>query len=282
MKKLIIIFCFLPCFSFSQVNTLIVDSTKTWSVLIVEFTPGVNKQSTYKYKFKGDTIINEKIFKKILVSSDSTGQVWIYTNKCIREDSGKVYIYSQNNEHILYDFNLIKGDTIKLLNMFGKSNDWVVDSVDSIEILGTFLKRITLKFHDYLTDYRIEGIGSTLGVVYSGNFIYDYSTELLCAMQQNISIFNNPAYNSCFIYTGINNQKRLKVRIYPTIVQDYLKIEAERYPLKIFIIDLFGSVFIKETIIYDKQLFCKHLPSGLYFVKIQNENYYVFEKFIKQ
>ena len=152
------------------------------------------------------------------------------------------------------------------------------------EFSGNLLKRISLKLHDYLTDYWIEGIGSTLGIIYSGNFAIDFSTDLLCATQKSTTIYNNPTYNDCYIYTGINSNTVPKIRIYPTIVQDYLYIESEKYPLRVFVTNIVGRVLISEFLANDKQLSCNSLPSGMYLCKIQieNENYYITMKFVKQ
>jgi hypothetical protein len=247
MRRLILILSFIPYFSFSQVNTFIVDTTKTWSVLIGEYPFSGSRQSTHTYKFQGDTTVNEKLFKKVYETTDSTEQVWGFSNKLVREESGNVYLNSNGSEDLIYNFNITKGETISLLNMFGETNDWVVDTIDSVEVSGTLLKRITLKLHDYLTDYWIEGIGSTLGIIYSGNFVIDFSTNLLCATQQNLTIFNNPEYNDCYIFTGIRTPSISNIKIYPTLVYDNLYVESVIYPLKFSITDIAGRVLIKDN-----------------------------------
>ena len=90
-------------------------------------------------------------------------------------------------EHVLYDFNLIKGDSI-LLNLSMNSeyfkNKWVVREVDSIKIGNEFKKRIYMEIvpvHYGRGMYWIKDVGSSFGPLYfTGISEGEWETELFC------------------------------------------------------------------------------------------------------
>lgn len=91
-------------------------------------------------------------------------------------------------EHVLYDFNLIEGDSIQLeLPSYSKfyKNNWVVREVDSIIIGNELKKRMFLEIPDSYgpgnTQYWIEDIGSTFGPLYfTGISEHEWEIELIC------------------------------------------------------------------------------------------------------
>ena len=290
MKKIIILLCFIPSFSVGQVNPSIVDTTKVWSVLSLGGGHGYYHESTYSYKFQGDTTINEKTYKKVFGTYDSTEQhsSWYFTKMAIREDAHKVYLCPLYNlseeEYLIYDFNLVKGDSVRFKEMSGEMYPpWIfVDAVDSIEVSGSLLKRITFTFTPEY--YWIEGIGSSRGIIYSENFSHEYRHELLCVTQENNQIYTNPTYNTCYIQVGIDKPEVINTKIYPTIVRDYVHIESDKYPLRVSVFDILGKCHLQETITSNGQLPCNQLPSGFYILKIQGINSYQYDirKIIKQ
>ena len=79
---------------------------------------------TIIHSLKGDTIINDFVFQKLvghLTAFESTPDVYIGALR-FTEDK-KVFVYYDNNEYLLYDFNVQIGDT---LNIFG-GIDYYID-----------------------------------------------------------------------------------------------------------------------------------------------------------
>lgn len=273
MNRIIFIFGFLLIteFGFGAYSLEIVDTTKIWSVLIGQYVYGIQEGTNF-YKFSGDSAIANYSYRLVYESYDSNKVNWHFTNDLIREDSNKVYLYQNDSEHILYDFTLTNGDTISLYNMFGQENDWIVDTIDSIEIYGQNRKHIRLQLHNYLYDNWIEGLGSDLGILFSGNFMYDYSTELLCVEQNGLTIYSNPVYNSCYIYTGINNQlNKNEINIYPTITDSWITIETEIYPINLKIMSLTGRI-VYDDWIDSKKVNISTIENGFYVIRITDKN----------
>ena len=117
------------------------DSNAIWSV------------NYTKFGLRGDTLVNNKVYKKYYTQFNDS----IFNfSKCtyfaaIREDSMKIYGIknSENKEYLLYDFTVLKGETIGITNFAFK---WLKDpielnvvDVDSVFIYNGYRKRIILK-----------------------------------------------------------------------------------------------------------------------------------------
>lgn len=292
MKKLLfIILSLVPLFTFSQVNKSIVDTTKQWNVMHGYAAPGGwgSGRGTYFYKISPqDSIINENTYNKLLIKYDSSQNADWYFIDWIREENNIVYIYNNCQEYyydtnyceyVLFDFNLQVGDVF-ISNRV--NNQSTVASVDSIEVNGTFLKRISFTFD---AETWIEGIGSTKGLLESLVQGYDIYFGLLCVHQGNDLIYQDE-YDPCYVNEGINDIKveDNRIKIYPTIVNDILRIETQDNDLKeLEIIDVLGRVVKKESIYNNKQVNCSQLNYGIYncIIKIK-DNKRVAKKFIKQ
>jgi len=303
MKKLLFIILFLvPLFAFSQVNKSIVDTTKQWNVMQGYAAPGGwgSGIGTYFYKISSeDTIINENTYNKLLIKYDSSQNANWYFRDWIREETNIVYVYttystsSLNNynlnpcEYILFDFNLSVGDTF----VQTRENDLygyymfpsTVIAVDSIEVNGTMLKKITFDFHG---EEWIEGIGSANGFLESLIEAYDVYFGLLCVHQGDDLIYQNGYGYSCYIEEGINDveRKNINIKLYPTIVNDVLNIETQDNDIKkLDIIDVLGRVVKRESIYNNKQVNCSQLNTGVYNCIITTQDNKRFaKKFIKQ
>lgn len=294
MKKLLfIILSLVPLFTFSQVNKSIVDTTKQWNVMQGYAAPGGwgSGRSTYFYKISPeDTIINENTYNKLLIKYDSSQNANWYFRDWIREENNIVYIYknyqeynydSDSCEYVLFDFNLQVGDVFNPIREYYYTElNSTVTSVDSIEVNGTFLKRISFYYETW-----IEGIGSTKGLLESLVQGYDVYFGLLCVHQGDNLIYQNE-YDPCYVYEGINyiREEDNRIKIYPTIVTDILKIETQDNDLKeLEVIDVLGRVVKAESIYNNKQVNCSQLNTGVYNCVITTQdNKRVEKKFIKQ
>lgn len=292
MKKLLfIILSLVPLFTFSQVNKSIIDTTKQWNVMHGYASPvgWGSSRGTYFYKISSqDSIINGYTYNKLLIKYDSSqNSNWYFRNR-IREENNIVYVYtncqeyyydSNYCEYVLFDFNLQVGDVF-ISNRV--NNQSTVASVDSIEVNGIFLKRISFTFD---SETWIEGIGSTKGLLESLVQGYDIYFGLLCVHQGDDLIYQDE-YDPCYVYEGINdiNVEDNLIKIYPTIVRDILRIETQDNDIKeLEIIDVLGRVIKSDFVYNNKQVNCSQLNAGVYnCIFTTKDNKRVAKKFIKQ
>lgn len=214
MKKLFAYWLFISigfC-GYSQQYTPFPASDAIWSVNID------------KFAVQGDTTINSKLYKKYYrTNGDST---FVFENStyyaAVREDTNKRIWGIKHDavtERLLYDFSLEIGDTTYVFP-YEDYNNWVLDSVglividiDSVPIDTTFRKRFKISTLNYIRDqpewvyeYWIEGIGSTVGLFSQGTFepgIVDVVFyELLCYQENDFTEYFTPFYlnyEDCFM-----------------------------------------------------------------------------------
>lgn len=287
MKSLFVTFLFLITFiaGYGQTPFSLVDTNKIWSVLNITFQD--NGTGSNFYKFSGDTTKNNLKYFKVYQSYDSTKLQWIYAQKLVREDSGKVYKRDYRDTDILiYDFNLHLKDTIILEALFEQQAKWVVDSIDSIKIRDTFHKRMFLQYSECsgcLIDTWISGIGSLLGVLNSGNMTIDFSTELLCVEDKDGYLYKNSNYQSCYYsYEGINKVKiEDEIKIYPTIIIDRFTIATAASSFEVMIYNATGGLIHQKTYSGNSDIDCSEFDAGLYLIKVKTGKNITTKKIIK-
>jgi len=167
MRKLLITFVLLGLAinSYSQLKFFLPDSNAYFSI------------SSYKFWFQGDTIINNKKYKKVFQQNYDTiadfNKAIYYAG--VREDTinEKIICIQKDDgiERLLADFSLNPSDTTSVYSFwpFGSPEKKLVNvkNVDSIQINDFYRKRINID-HGYLNyeESWIEGIGSTFGLFY--------------------------------------------------------------------------------------------------------------------
>lgn len=248
-----------------------------------------------RYGLNGDTTINGKLYSKVYKLLDSTltnpnSTYWA----AIREEDKKIYtiLFYYPEETILYDFNLLIGDTITYNFQYGLPEDFgrVVTKIDSVQLFtNEFRKRFTLVSigeNFGITDSVIEGIGS-IGRCGLFNPLYisfpsNGSSELFTCFKQNEIIYylNNPVCDHCFcsLYiTGLEDKKGTAgIHVYPNPFSGQTKIESDYY-LRDATLSLYSSIGRKVkqlNNISGKEIIIESdgLLNGLYFLNISQNN----------
>ncbi len=118
---------------------------------------------------EGDSILKGVTYSKVKryrksVNEDLPVVYEASTIVLMREtDDGKIYV----KDELYYDFNLEVGDTIWNDTSHGC---WKVSNVDTVSLCGVTRKRISLKSRcSSDTMFWIEGIGSSMGLLYGGS-----------------------------------------------------------------------------------------------------------------
>lgn len=178
-----------------------------------------------QYYLFGDTLINNKIYKKIFAGLPNITPQNRQCFDAIREESGRIYkqyndiTNGKSGEFLLYDFTVQTGDTIQSLSPNGAlSRKMVVNSINFVE-LSNGEKRKRYNFID--ASPWIEGIGCVQGFFKPAqdiltNGIVDH---LVCFKQNDISYYNDaslcPSRNCCDLIQGLNeiSQNNTKVSL---------------------------------------------------------------------
>ncbi len=272
----------------------ITDEGNQWNILTV----GMQGSTiSHSIKIDGDTTLDNVTYKKVFYSSDSLNTSWQLIPQFIREEPNtkKVFLKEFNQEEVLmYDFNLEVGDTFNIEDLWGNYDcQIVVFQIDSVSLLnGEKRKRLHLHdmYHpDSYIDRWIEGIGSMYGVNTDPFRAYcstDYPYYLLCHYN-NEELLLQAHPTSCFITPIQEISKSDPIKVFPNPSQGKLRIEIGENnhlikELKIF--SSLGDLIIQDNSDFagNKEIDISHLPKGIYFliISISSEQIYS-QKIIK-
>jgi len=291
MRTLFVV-CFIFCLTASlkcQYYHSFIEANKNWSELEYVW----DDIFTNKYKFEGDTVIENTIYQLAhQCYADSMMQNWNFLG-FFREDSdGKVFIYDDfiYNEFLLYDFSLLPGDSIYTGKELGGSPLYAsVEVVDSILIDGEFRKRII--FDAWFDEFWIEGIGSSTGPFKPfGNISQaDMGWELLCVEVYMDVIYQNPDWDVCFVnfidnYSDLGDENSNSIKIYPQPAQEssMIKVLDRTGDLhEIVLINALNQIVLRDMLTdYQYLLNAESLSSGMYIVLISGQSKILWSKII--
>lgn len=299
-----ILFLFLLVFTSnatSQTYFSFVDTNSIWSEVYRFYgaqNTGTIKRNYEKY-FKGDTIINNKKYKKFYYKEieekykDGQTTLSYYCNDLmafVREDSLKRVYYCDKSltEILIYDFGLQVGDSILITDIYGLNSSIQynhVTSIDSVYIFDRYRKRTYFEYGGS----QIEGIGKSCGV-------------------RSYYLTNNPAFYALRDYYYKNEKSyhfpasEIKPWSYYWFDDTSSLIDCSEFPIEsnlshIYPIPAVNQLIIKnnvsaisEIIFFDLQgnlvksmnsddmlisLDVSKLARGIYFVKIRLKNDFV-------
>ena len=292
MKKIYLAFVLaFSLISFLQAQSYhpLVETGKLWSTYHWNMIP--NPPTSDYIKFEGDTVFGTVTYKKVLKTEHENMTQWTYYG-AIREDAQKkVYLqraYTLNNEILLYDFNIIPGDSLLLVT---NPNYYILDSVGTITLAtGEQRKSYMLHYTGYAcNDTWVEGIGSiTYGVMNPAfcGFVGD-SPSMLCAWENDTLKYHGSLYPLCFVLTGISDlpQDGQNIKVFPNPATDkititYSQVTQEDIDVTIFTIN--GEALLNQKFRYSNPLDMdvSRLVKGIYLVKIQTRDLLDVEKLV--
>lgn len=229
-------------------------------------------ESDYTYgtiKFEKDTVINN--FSYLLINANFS------IEPCaVRYDSSKIYLINliseEKNEQLLYDFNLIQGDSFDVKyydhSYYYDSITWIVSKVDSVITNDNiFRKRILLHESVYGQEMLwIDGIGSSSGPLYTILFSRgEFSVELFSYKENGQCILGSCLQNNVIIYEnsfGYYDPDTFKFFITSNI--------SRLYELDLFMIS--GSKVCSLKNQFERVINLPSLKSGIYFIQLKTSD----------
>jgi len=273
--------------SFSQ---SLIEEGKNWSIKEGYYPPtGGNSYGTKLYKIEGDTLINLLHYKKFMSTYDTT---WTSSspNGFIRMDSTKkVYYRDYATDYLIYDFNLLVGDTFVGNSIWtSQPYELIVHTVDSVLLEnGTKSKRITFgdNLSGYPTEYWIEDIGSNFGLMYTAFYlgVVDIDFELLCCKLQNELLFINSTQNTCYLSSvGIDNPEMDNICVFPNPTEEKINVKGN-YIKSVELSNIYGHVVFRNNVNDNYvSININNMLKGMYFLKVSAENGQYVYKIIKK
>jgi hypothetical protein len=289
----ILLFCILSNLCVAQSYTPFDFDNGLWQE---EYYDMQYERSMYNYFTDGDTVINNLTYHKVYKVGQRTYSYGVFppvpwhtfsgTAGFIREDNNKrVYHYVGNGlgEQLLYDFNIVLGDTIAIPPIDVIFDSAVVVAVDSILVCTNMRKRYKLTpvgtglLHDL---YWTEGVGSTHGLIPRYNSFergvidvcYSDSTCITpCLSIVSTNNIENQASNLASIYPN------------PSSTTFTIQFNNEARSTNIQIMNSLGQIVLnKTTYLQEETLDLSQWVTGIYYVKLEYNQQVEIHSFIKQ
>jgi len=204
MKNLVIIFFVLGSINLSigQEFESIVDTNKIWVVFQEsgDGPPGGFGKS-FAYKIADSILLDSNYWFKVWESQDSLFSNWNEYGY-IREEYKRVRYINPNHENqeiILYDFNLEINDTIDSFC----PDEWglTIYAIDTMLYAGKERVVQYIDENNWRIIKHIEGIGSSEGLIGPASYCAVGAIwTLQCVYENDEVIYHNPIYESCYIY----------------------------------------------------------------------------------
>lgn len=195
----------------------------------------------------------------------------------LREDGNKWYTHAlswPDGDVLLYDFNMLPGDTIQAYNTI---EDDLVESIDYILINGVWKKKFNL-ISDDCAEYIIEGIGSQTGLFqYLCQMFY---SELQCFGINGVSVWGLPTSECGLTFAIQDASYNENVFAFPNPFTSSISIELElnvrtnvQYTIYSSIGDVVfaGKEFLMPKGTHKFEWSSGSLQSGMYFAVIQTD-----------
>jgi hypothetical protein len=269
MNKLITLTLFIVyVFNVEGQNLSFLDTINRWNIGTHYLHEGpfqpYNYWKTSILHVKGDTVMNEKQYRKLWVCGDSlckNESLKVY----IREDSSRIFLADKTEEVLQYDFNLVKGDTM-IIDLLRENSRLYFIQIDSVRYIimqdqnTRIAQYVTVSDHYYreysFNDIFVEGIGSLkFGIQYPSNLFitgdHYITPNLLCFYTDNSLVYNNPDFNDCYITTGIH-QDQVKPELVNVFSRQHGELTLEMRSAKsgiLYIYNIQGQLLKKEKIV---------------------------------
>ena len=240
-----------------------------------------------RYFIKHDTLIKGNIYTKLYYFNFKTingpdfcppyhiDPAIFLSNYFIREDtsSQKVFIFNPiiQKDDLLYDFKLIKGDTLK--SEYHKQQDYLkVDSVYNFTLRDSSIRKVIVLNN---LNFYIEGIGGNMGIYQPLSILPGTWSEIFCVRDGLKSIYGNMC-NSTFV-----NQKTIVkkgIKVFPNPGEDFINIQSDIPLTSYSIIGSSGNIIENKHLDERAIIDIENLASGLYILHLQDENGILYQK----
>jgi hypothetical protein len=214
--------------------------------------------NTYIYEADGDTLINGTIYTKLYNAYENYPSTYEGAYR-VDDINSRVYFIDSfyNTEGLLYDFSLVPGDTIPVIN--GTDTAFHVVCMDTASIVINNLPHLALSIFSY-DDYGntchtvwVKGIGSMKHPLETELFCaedwFETSYFLNCYFYKDEKIFqepNNPFFEGCYgQWIGIDDLSTEKFFLFPNPVTDIAQITSTTRANELFdyqVLDILGKI----------------------------------------
>lgn len=257
------------------------DSNAIWNLYFTGCQTG-NDNESYSILIVGDTLISGHTYHKlstpfVQVTLDGfCSQTHFAGYKgAIRQDTlmKKVFFIppDSSSEHLLYDFTMQVGDTVKgYLESYSWSADTVI-SIDSILVGNIYHKRWYID--NGYNIYIIEGVGSTYGLIeFSPGGMVDFPDYSITCFKQNGQSLYPDTTTNCQLITSINCNDPIsnQVKVFPNPSNGLFTVDFDQpFNIKeVRVTDLLGNIVFQQQTNNQQKTYIDNLSRGSFILTV--------------
>lgn len=286
MKKLLA--CSLFLFSnlaFSQNYHPLIRPGLNWQVMHAAGTYICNVYSGHHYYFQGDTVVggnNYTVIRQFPIVQVNSGPYCppfavdpsggLSTGFLIREDTSarKVFYYDYQNQtdELMYDFNLVAGDT--LYPGYSWLAPWlIVDSVSTVTLLNGEVRKI---FYFPNGIYYIESVGGWQGLQFYLLPGIGFWEEPVCMTENGVMLWGFS--QQCYGFVGLEEMQNTQTKlIYPNPTTGLISVKwKEDFKVHVKIFDSHSRNIFDQDLNENRQLDVRNWSTGLYYYQLESSD----------
>ncbi|MFN0187693.1 MAG: T9SS type A sorting domain-containing protein [Bacteroidia bacterium] len=277
MKKLFTLIILLASTAtFAQNYQPLLKPTLAWQILHGDGTYICNLRDGDHFFIQGDTMLSGQLYFKVYtqpiisinpgpycppfaIDGNSLPALYLF----LREDTiaRKVFMRSNNVDTLLYDFNLVQGDTLKTYH-FGSTYEYIIDSVGITTFNIGCLRKI---FYLNTGENYIEGIGGSQGIQYPMIQGLGFWEEPICISENNIAICGG----QCLGTVGINENLQESKKVYPNPFVNEISFKASHpEETEIILYNGISSEIFRQSFSNSTTINTENFESGIYIYKM--------------
>ncbi len=258
MKNLLISLIFTLGFGIIYAQTNNLDITSEWRVNYQQvWEPYDFYNNLYRDFIEGDTVINSVEYSKVYQSGYSyygyipNGEIYPYEHVLhgfLREENNKWFTLFENQDTLLFDFNLNLNDTVISAYTYSFADPIVVTAIDSILIDGEYKKRMQL--NGMGAEYIIEGIGATSGL-FENMFFFEWYSELVCYAKNGVSVWGTTTEECDLAVKIMENQGNSGLcSVFPNPAKDFtmITVPSGLENVTFRLIDMVGGLICQKSL----------------------------------
>jgi hypothetical protein len=258
-------------------------STQTqWNISFTQYSTGA--ESAIVQRTERDTAIQNQSFMAFNTDAEGVNQ---RINVFLREEkeAGKVYIYENGEQLLLYDFSLKIGDIFKIKGLI-----FEVVSSAIIDVQGSKRKKMELLCINKLGDILvwIEGLGSPIAPLYHHYYAdATQATKVTCLYKKHQLVYQLLDFPCpSLVRTDEPRVAPFEVTVYPNPTSELLHISVQNNDaIKIDLLDLAGHILQQEDhalLQYQATWDITHLAAGVYILRLQTKDSIQTKRIVKQ
>ncbi len=255
-------------------NHNLVNSNVYWTEKENDFLSGEIKNK--RYQFSNDsTYLGTNQYRELLISNQEFGDEYVGLSRFFREENNRIFEYNNNEEILMYDFNINAKDTFTLFNpdlgvLFPLFVNQILDPISLLNGEKRRLIELNCTENKPRLSNWIEGIGSTLGFLSVYNTCaFDINNNLQCFYRNDTLLYMNSASNTCWL-VSTEESFHHTIRLLPNPSKDEIQITSDHTFDTVIIFNNIGQNIFECS--YCNNLNVTDLKSGVYFIEILNKN----------